>query len=346
MKNYTTAKMQLLLKKVVLFCTIFSTVIAISGCNLIPKEEEILEPPVKEPKPVELKTVPVERGDVVKTIRPNGTFVSTSRVELSFDSSGYYFKEFKVNVGDRVSKGDVVAVVDTSSLEEQIEQEEYNLKKLRLDYAAAKFEGKDQFTLQKFEIDLKNQEEKLDKLKTTYENGFLISPIDGVVIDVNRNIREGDLVEPNSRLAVVADLDNVFLEITNDDKSQLKLGQKCEVYVANKGPYEGEVISTPDMQVGDGAAYIKVKDLPVMNTVAGQKSSIVNSYGSIVAVVDERKNVIRVSKGYVKKSGKDAYVYVLENGVKTQRMVKLGLEGNQEYEILEGLDVGDLIVID
>ncbi len=70
---------------------------------------------LKPSEPIEYVTEVVGREDLIQTVDANGEVVSLDEVELSFDLSGT-LESILVSVGDAVSVGDVLAVLDTREL--------------------------------------------------------------------------------------------------------------------------------------------------------------------------------------------------------------------------------------
>ncbi len=56
--------------------------------------------------------------------------------------------------------------------------------------------------------------------------------------------------------------------------------------------------------------------------------------------------MIVVSAGALVKSGSDTFVYVVKDGVAVRRDVVLGMEAEDLVEIKEGLEEGEVIVVE
>ena len=93
----------------------------LQGCSMMPEEEELLPPPVKEPEAVEYTTQVIERGDIVNTAKGSGNIGSKKQYSLSFTYRSGYLKSMNVKLGDTVKKGQLIAELDTDSLEKDIQ---------------------------------------------------------------------------------------------------------------------------------------------------------------------------------------------------------------------------------
>ena len=61
-------------------------------------------------------------------------------------------------------------------------------------------------------------------------------------------------------------------------------------------------------------------------------------------LIERSENTITIARHAIKTSGNRSYVYVLEDGYRRERDVLVGIVGEYEAEILEGLDENDLVI--
>ena len=85
----------------------------------------------------ELETTEVFRGDMVVTIPVSGNLEMPEKVNLSFGMSGEVIEVF-VDKGDMVKKNQVLARLDTSAIEAQLDVAQLRLKALEIDYQIAR----------------------------------------------------------------------------------------------------------------------------------------------------------------------------------------------------------------
>lgn len=67
-----------------------------------------------------MNTETVQKQDLRKSITLNGTIASMEKAALTSELTDTYIKQLTVKVGDHVTKGQVLAVLDTTSLEKQL----------------------------------------------------------------------------------------------------------------------------------------------------------------------------------------------------------------------------------
>lgn len=127
-----------------------------SGCNLMPAEEDIMPPPIKEAKTVQLKTIEVTTGTIQDVVDVVGTFVSTEQVELKFDVNNAKLKNVYAKTGDDVEAGTLIAELENNNLEDQIRAAEDNIQKAELQNAK---------TLRNLQDAVDSAQRKLNELK-------------------------------------------------------------------------------------------------------------------------------------------------------------------------------------
>lgn len=136
--------MKLPLVRLVVLCSAFAT----TSCFLLPREQEILAPPLAEPPQITYRTKAVARGDLQDTIRAFGSFVSATQSDLFFERRGGRLRKIHISIGDEVRAGDLIAELYSDSLEAQIEEARLNLRRSQIALERVIEQQTDQFTLE------------------------------------------------------------------------------------------------------------------------------------------------------------------------------------------------------
>lgn len=79
-------------------------------------------------KKADIPTMALAKSDLVDSVLASGTVISSNSKDIYSKSANYPVKEVFVKVGDKVRAGDVLAALDTASLESDIKQTELNIK--------------------------------------------------------------------------------------------------------------------------------------------------------------------------------------------------------------------------
>ena len=337
-------KGKLAVNKVRLIAALLVVVMAatFAGCeSLFPEEEEILVPPLVVPQSVTYKTVPAARGDVVQRRTGSGSLISLSQHNLAFTEGGGYLKNIYVRYGDKVTKGQLIAEFDTEAILENIKVQELVVEKARINFNKinrnATISKEDKRLAQ---IDLEIQEINLNKLYKDLNRARIYSPIDGVVSYVT-TAAIGDYIQVRSTVATVIDPSEIYYACTVEDVEDFQIGMEMTIKINDKN-YNGVIVATPNNAPEDIPAALKnfvlveIADLP--------DNARIGVTASFEMVTAEVKDCIAVRKNMVVKNGGNYYVYILVDGVKVERQVEVGVQGNSVFEILSGLEEGELLI--
>ncbi|MGB4657950.1 MAG: biotin/lipoyl-binding protein, partial [Mobilitalea sp.] len=113
--------------------------ITLTGCFMLPEDEEVLAPPVvlKEPVAKKIITDKVRHGNIENKIKFWGSFMSPVQSDLFFTDMGR-LESVNVAYGDRVQAGALLAKLESGDLDLQLAQLEISLKKAKLSYDSLK----------------------------------------------------------------------------------------------------------------------------------------------------------------------------------------------------------------
>ena len=214
---------------------------------------------------IQYKTAPVKKGNLVVEVTATGTLLPVGQVEVGVEISGT-IDTVMVDCNDKVTKGQILAKLDTSEIEAKVLQAQANfqlaLAKLRtakaeLKLAKVKLEQyirarkltdgklpseiemeKARTNLEKAvankliaEAEVERAKAELDFRKTNLSKAIIRSPIDGIVLA--RNIEPGQTVAASLKtpvLFVIArDLLQMELHVDIDeaDIGKVKKGQRA-----------------------------------------------------------------------------------------------------------------------
>ncbi len=201
-------------------------------------------------------------------------------------------------------------------------------------------------------INFQTTQKRLAQLKTQLQNEFkranvnydinqklfsdysIKSSINGRVYDILKD--RGELVTPQTPLAVIGKADTFLLELAVDENDIIKvaIGQKALITMDS---YKGEVLDA-----------IVDKIYPIMNErtrtfvveahfINAPKKLFPNLSAEANIIIQTKKNIITIPNNYII-DGK----YVLINSDE-KREVKLGMKDYQKTEVLEGLKENETI---
>jgi multidrug efflux pump subunit AcrA (membrane-fusion protein) len=293
-------------------------------------------------------TETARKGTLVQTVSVTGTLKSEDQVDLNFEVSGI-LRDVKVKVGDRVKKGQLLAVLDPrtyygdlKSAEEDVKIQEETVDLHRRKWDDFKPEEKETFkaTVRKYKAELESAQQQLAKTR-------MYSPIDGIVTAVD--IEEGEVVTLNTATIITVIKEGVLeieANVPEADIAKVSLGQNVEVTfdaLSLKDVFKGKIsFIYPASNVIQDVVFYKVKiqlDYVDPRLKPGMSCDAdINTF--------EKNNVMIIPSRALKTNGGGSYVEILkENNVVERKNVEVGADGDDGLvEIKSGILEGDNVI--
>jgi RND family efflux transporter MFP subunit len=243
-----------------------------------------------------------------------------------------------VEVGDRVSKGQVVAYMDPSTLQQQ----KINLDALMQDYVRyselLKVGGISQQTVDQ----VKTQIDVLSTaIKNTENNTKLISPVSGYI--TARNYDNGD-VFGQKPILTVEQLNPVkaIINVSESYFTKVKAGMPVNI---NLDVYGDEVFT--------GKVSLVYPTIDATSHTFGVEVTINNSnlkvrpgmYARVTLNFGVRQSIVIQDIAVQKQAGaNDKYVYTVVDGKAHFQKIELGQRLDTNYEILSGITAGQEVI--
>jgi HlyD family secretion protein len=152
--------------------------------------------------------------------------------------------------------------------------------------------------------------------------------------------REGATVPRGEVIARIADLDSFRVEATVSDihSARLHPGQRVKVVVDGE-PLPGRLASI-DPTIENGAVRFKMDLDDPRNPKLRNNLSV-----DVLVVTDSRRHTLRVPKGPFAQGGATEEVFVIREDHAVRRTVRIGVSGHEHFEVLDGLEPGDEVVL-
>lgn len=287
-----------------------------------------------------VKTAVVEKAPMDLSFRALGrvTYDEKTLVDVTLKLDGY-IHELRVNAtGEPVKRGSVLFTLYSPEL--YAAQQEYLLARNSQSAANASLVGAARKRLELWGL-TPAQIERIAQSGEPIENMPFLSPASGYVIE--KNVVEGAAVKAGERLFRIAPLEKVWVEadVYEQDLPQVKTGLPVEVtlpYLPGK-KYAGRVgYIYPALEGTTRTGRIRI-ELP--NPGLELRPDM---YADVRFVVKGGQR-LQVPESAVLYTGPRRIVFVdLGEGRLKPQEVKLGLKGEDTYEVVEGLKPGDRVV--
>ncbi len=310
----------------------------------------------------------VTREDLCKQVTIAAEFRPYQQVELHAKVSGYV-KEMNVDFGDQVKAGQLLATLEVPELQDELnsaiaaeQHAEADYKNAHLDYTRLVAVNKEHPNLVA-EQDLDSAEAKdlsaaasvaaakadVNKFQTMVDYTRITAPFDGVVTrryaDPGALIQAGTASDTQAKSLVrVSDNNHLRLDfpVSVDYVKYIKLGDPVEVRVEslNNKPFTGTISRfTHDV---DEDTRTMTTEIEVTNPNLELDPGM---YATVVLKVEKHPQVLAIPTEAVTGDKKDTVYVVTQNHEIEERIVTLGLETPDRYEVVSGLNEGDLVVI-
>lgn len=216
----------------------------------------------------------LSKTNLYKMVSSSGAIKSGTSTSIYSNLNDYNVQQINVEVGDEVKKGDVLAIIDTSTLEDDIEKQELSVSanekkaQIALEQAKDTYENaqsdydKSQIALSAAKVSVEQEIEKnkksyesaqaavddtssrlaLEKQKEKLKDKEVVATVDGIVTAVNASV--GSKCEDS--LFVIQDLNDLIVKVSVDETeiANVAVGQKVQVTTdASSEILEGEVVT-------------------------------------------------------------------------------------------------------
>ena len=175
---------------------------------------------------------------------------------------------------------------------------------------------------------------------------ILKSPVNGIITAIEKE--EGETAQANAIIISMISNGNFQIEanVSETEISKVNLGDKAEMTLDALGPNEkftGQIIRIdPAETVVSGVIYYKITCIFSVEDQRIKSGMTVN----LDVETDKKENILYLPYYVIKEKNGQKYVNVLENGEVKEKIIKIGLEGEMNVEIIEGLEEGSEVVIE
>jgi RND family efflux transporter MFP subunit len=290
---------------------------------------------------VEIATV--EAAELEGTEEVVGTVRAKLRATLEAKVSGQ-IASLDVSVGDRVTKGDLLAKLSVSEVRAQLVEARAVLEQAEQDLARTRrlFEddAASQRDLDAAEARFRVARAKVREARSVLDYARIEAPFDGVVTHKLADV--GDLATPGRPLLEVEDPSALRLEVAVPEALSrfVGLGATLDVEVdALDAPTTGTVAEiAPSVDPNSRTLLVKLDLPPAEGLRAGQ-------FGRAL-VPTGRAEVLRVPEDAVVRRGQLEIAFVVHEGRAVLRLVKTAKRTGDQLEVVSGLEPGEVIVVE
>jgi RND family efflux transporter MFP subunit len=259
-----------------------------------------------------------------------------------------------VDEGQNVQKGKLLAEINDSGLKEQLEQ-----LTIQANFAKENFERTErlwnnnigsEIQFLKSKTDFESSQKMVEQMKDRLAKTKIYAPFDGEVDEIISN-QGSNLIPGVSQILRLVNLDKIYAEAFVSEKYISFIDEGTEAIV--QVPLLGKEIKSKIIQTGNfinpNNRTFRV-EVPVENIDNKIKQNLdakikINIYSKKDAVVIPLRIVREDASG-------KKFVYVMNKDIKegvyitVKTFISLGNKNNTDVEIIEGLKIGDMLVLE
>jgi len=353
-------------KTIILLTVILPLLWILNGCGGSGGAEQANEDKI----PVEVS--PVRLGEITQSLQYSGDIIAEYEVNV-FSKIPDRIENFYVDEGDAVDKGDPIARILATTIEQGVRQAEAGLvaaraqeANLRLEFERAERLFKANATSEQQYDAIKTQYEAiqaqveqaqaaLETMKSQKRDATLTAPISGII--GKRYYEAGDMAYASLPVVKIVRMERVKIEFnaTEEDLGKLAVGQK--VFISVKAfpnqQFEGKVCKiSPILDPQTRMAEIQVM---VENKQGQLKPGMYGELEVITGVIDNTIVVPRYASlentTLQKVGGKDQvvknfYVFVVDSNRAVKKNLEILYANHRWLAVKSGLELGDLLVVE
>ncbi len=339
----------------------FGAFFYITGCS----REKPVNPNGKK-RPIHVKVAAVKRGLLLQTLNYKGTVLPWKQARIAPEIAGRLEKVY-AKPGDRVKKNQLLAQLDTTTLNLQIKQAEAalavaeaalkdaclnadRLEKLFHKNAVSKVQWeKAGLAREAANTRKKSAAANLEVMRHTLENAFMKAPFDGIITSKNHD--EGDIINPLMGIggapSVLTIMDirkvKILLDVPATAIEKVRKNLPCRVMVESLPgeTFQGTVYSKN--LAADPASKTFRVEIEVLNPGGGIKAGV---FADVFVETHRKENVLLLPMPALLQEGNITYVILYNNGSARYKNITVGQKNEHLFEVVEGLHEGQLVVSD
>ncbi|GGD46702.1 efflux RND transporter periplasmic adaptor subunit [Paenibacillus nasutitermitis] len=320
----------------------------LSGCSLLPDEEETLQPPVQVKKQTNHETALVKKGSIEKYLSTTASALSSSNTSVSFPESGGQIKKLFVQTGELITAGSPIAELDTGDLQTRIKLQKLTVEQKQIIYSGAVKTGSSPKDSRLAQIDLDREQLILASLEKEYNKSLLLAPVSGKITYLSVP-NPGEGVTAFQTIATIANPDAIELIYESTDVKNIN-GVKKDTDVTIKykdKTYQGKVAQTPaTAPKSDDPILQKRNAKALIIAFNSPKPTIeIGDYVDIKLFIEKKDNILIVPRSSLRTFLGRSTVQVIDGERVKELDVETGLMTSAEVEITKGLDEGQKVIL-
>lgn len=346
----------------------------LTGCTAAEVEEENIVLIEKEKEAIVYDMAVVTVADVVKTEKVKCIYQQVNEQAVCFEVGGKRIDKVYVERGDEVTKGQLLATLDTGNATDRIETLEYQIARneLTLEYSqlnedyeistlwlnyiynsngsdaaeealkanVAQIQQRYEYSREDCQDAIDLDRKELQKLNKELKQANLYAGMSGTISFQKSNL-EGSSAVAGEEIMHIIDSSECLFAVEGTKYAEYFSADTKVAMSISSGTGAGDYELIPyNMDAWEERLLFAIADDD------GSRTIEVGAMGMMKVVLGERKQVLSVPVGAVHVADGKSYVYVLgEDNVREVKWIETGLMGDLYAEVISGLSEGEKVIL-
>ena len=322
------------MKKVIIVTLVITLVFSFFGCGEKKEKEKEQVAYVKIEEPI--------TKDFADKLSLPATLTAKNEASVNANISSMVVT-VNVEVGDKVSKGDVLAVLDNAVAAKTYEKAKIGFQNVEKTYNRLKSlyeEGAISLMdceAAKMNYDTAMEDYNLAKLNLDYTK--ITAPMSGVIS--TKSLEVGQMAAPGQEAFRIVDLSDIVAEsaVSEKDITRLQYGQNVNIILQSGDQYEGKLNSISPVTNQMTSTY------PIAVSIDNADGKLkVGMFADIEVIFGVNKNSVAIKNTSMINEDGIYFVFVENNGKAEKREIREGIQDEEYTEILEGIQLDDKVI--
>ncbi|HDL18518.1 MAG TPA: efflux RND transporter periplasmic adaptor subunit [Bacteroidetes bacterium] len=351
-------------KALTILTAIAITALLFSGCDKSGSSDD------QKDESIPVRVAPVKLSNVIQTLIYDGDIKAEFEVKV-FSKIPDRIEKFFVDEGDKVQKGNPIAKITATTIEQGVHQAEAGLVSAKVQESnlllefdrARRLNRENAMSMQQYDAiktqyeavkaQVQQAEAALKSVKSQLNDATVTAPISGII--GSRFYEAGDMANPAIPLVTIVQMNRVkiIFEATEEDLGILSVGQKVDVVITS---YTGEkfsgkitkispvldpltrmakvevIINNPDRKLKPGMyAHIEVITGVLENVIVVPRYTVIES-----TTMEKVHGEDRVVKNY--------YIFIADSNKAQRRKLNVIYVNHQNLAVSSGVKAGEQLI--
>ncbi len=292
--------------------------------------------------PIEIAVV--GKGMISAYYSSTASLYTEKNAKIVAKASGYVDK-ILVDEGDKVKKGQLLAVLENERQILDLKAAKIELDKSEKDFKRAEKSYKKTFisdeAFENYLYKFRTAENRYKQLLWAKNNTEIRSSIDGIIS--KRDIFLGNMITNGAKAFEVEDFDELCLDVDIPELELHKIGKGLEAKVSFDAvpsrSFKGEIVRiNPVIDPTSGTSRAKIRVFDNLNLLKP------GMFARVKIEHDRHEDTMLIPKSALLAEDEERAVFVVKDSLVFKHSVKTGYTNSERVEILSGIKTGDSIV--